>query len=90
MLVFSLSVIFVEINIRWIVRLIIGLVLCTPLIIDGFTQLYQLRVSTNSIRLLTGLFAGFGITLWWLPDYISFFDNFSIKQIIMRNGGSKV
>jgi len=31
-----------------------------PLLIDGFTQLLNLRQSNNSLRLVTGLLAGFG------------------------------
>ena len=75
MLIFSVSIVYVKINVRWTLRLIIGLVFCIPLIIDGTTQLYQLRMSTNSIRLMTGLFAGFGISIIWILDYISFFIN---------------
>jgi hypothetical protein len=81
MFIFSLSSVFMEINARWIIRLIIGISFCIPLIIDGTTQLYQLRMSTNGIRLLTGLFAGLGLSLIWLPGYLRFFTNILYRKI---------
>lgn len=38
----------------------------TPLAIDGLTQLARFRESTNSLRMATGLLAGFSFGLWIL------------------------
>ncbi|MVP01256.1 DUF2085 domain-containing protein [Paenibacillus sp. N10] len=38
----------------------IGLVLCLPLLIDGFTQKWGWRTSSNRLRLFTGLMFGVG------------------------------
>lgn len=41
----------------------LGLLLSTPLLIDGLTQISGLRTSTNFLRIITGIFAGIGIAL---------------------------
>ena len=57
---------------RWAMRLrertvrIIALVAIAPLAIDGLTQLTGLRESTNPLRVVTGLIAGFAFGLWIL------------------------
>ena len=38
--------------------LLVAFVLCSPLAIDGITQLFKLRESSNSMRLVTGLMSG--------------------------------
>lgn len=38
----------------------------TPMAIDGFTQLFRLRESTNSLRIATGSVAGFAFGYWIL------------------------
>lgn len=38
-----------------------------PLVLDGTTQLLELRTSTNILRVITGTAAGFGTTLVILP-----------------------
>lgn len=38
----------------------------TPLALDGFTQLFGLRESTNPLRLATGLAAGLAFGIWIL------------------------
>lgn len=38
----------------------------TPLAIDGFTQLFGLRESTNPLRLSTGIIAGLAFGMWVL------------------------
>ncbi len=38
--------------------------LASPMILDGVTQLVGLRESTNELRIVTGLVAGFGFLFW--------------------------
>ncbi|WP_253735921.1 DUF2085 domain-containing protein [Paenibacillus sp. FJAT-26967] len=38
----------------------IGLLLCLPLLIDGFTQKWGWRTSSNMLRMVTGLMFGVG------------------------------
>ena len=42
---------------------ILGIILLIPCAIDGFTQLFELRESNNTLRLITGLLGGFGLIL---------------------------
>ncbi len=43
------------------------MILITPLIVDGTTQFFGLRVSTNTLRIITGLLAGIGAAFSILP-----------------------
>jgi len=45
----------------------IGLLLLLPILMDGFTQLFGYRESTNILRLLTGPLAGVGLGLILFP-----------------------
>lgn len=45
---------------------LIALAAVTPLAIDGFTQLFGLRESTNPLRLATGIAAGLAFGMWLL------------------------
>lgn len=45
---------------------IVSMVAVTPLALDGFTQLFGLRESTNPLRIATGLVAGLCFGLWVL------------------------
>ena len=47
------------IEMHWLSILVIVFIGLAPMAIDGFTQLWGLRESNNSMRLLTGLLAGF-------------------------------
>jgi len=48
-------------------RWILGLA-ALPMILDGLTQLARLRVSTNPLRIETGLIAGAAFALWALSE----------------------
>lgn len=45
---------------------VVAFVAVTPLAIDGLTQLSGLRESTNELRIVTGVIAGFAFGLWIL------------------------
>lgn len=50
-------------------RLIPGLILCIPMIIDGGIQYLGIKESTNIRRLITGLLGGAGLTMIRLNIY---------------------
>lgn len=54
--------------------LIIGFIMCSPLAIDGITQLLKWRESKNWLRLITGILAGS-------------FCGMGITYLIMKYGG---
>lgn len=41
----------------------IGILCQLPMLIDGITQYYQWRESTNRLRMITGLISGFGLSV---------------------------
>jgi uncharacterized membrane protein len=41
---------------------IFGFLCLIPMLLDGFSQAFKLRQSTNELRLLTGFLFGFGMT----------------------------
>lgn len=45
---------------------VIAFIAVTPLAIDGFTQLFGLRESTNPLRVATGIAAGLAFGIWVL------------------------
>lgn len=45
----------------------IGLLFVLPMLVDGFTQLFGLRESTNVLRVVTGGLGGFGLGLLLFP-----------------------
>lgn len=55
---------------------ILGIILCIPFLIDGWSQYFKLRESNNPLRLITGLLGGVGLLLaigyvlkeiiWWI------------------------
>lgn len=55
----------------------VGIVLQVPMLIDGFTQLFGWRESTNWLRTMTGLCSGFGLSVMvifashWLVQFMS-------------------
>jgi len=48
-------------QIDFFVSPILTLLLLVPMLIDGFSQAFQLRESNNKLRLLTGFLFGFGM-----------------------------
>lgn len=52
------------------IRLICGVILCIPMIIDGGIQYLGIKESTNSRRFLTGLLGGVGLAIVRLNIYI--------------------
>jgi uncharacterized membrane protein len=57
----GLSFLIIHSNLKYIKRLILGLLLLTPGILDGFFQLITRYESINIIRFITGLCAGVGL-----------------------------
>lgn len=53
-LIFNLGGLFNKIQ-----MLIIGFLMCSPLALDGTTQLFKWRESNNKLRFITGILAGF-------------------------------
>lgn len=47
-----------------IIPLYVSILLCIPLVIDGYTQKWKWRTSTNTLRFLTGLAFGIGQSLF--------------------------
>lgn len=41
----------------------VGIVLQFPMVIDGYTQLKGWRTSNNTLRMITGLISGFGLSV---------------------------
>lgn len=68
-LMFSVMFLFVDINIEKKLRLLIFYSLISPLVVDGITQYFQFRVSTNFIRSITGSMAGIGVSIVLVPKY---------------------
>ena len=46
-----------------LITLMLGIILLLPCAIDGFTQLFEMRESNNTLRLITGLLGGVGLIL---------------------------
>lgn len=45
-----------------------------PMAIDGFTQLFGLRESTNTLRVITGCLLGLAVAFWVVPHLYDAFD----------------
>ncbi len=41
--------------------LLLGIILLIPCAIDGFTQLFEMRESNNTLRFITGILGGIGL-----------------------------
>ncbi len=80
----SICFIYINTKLSWKHRSIIALTLFIPLIVDGTTQLYNLRVSNNYIRLITGMMAGLGISIFFVSPYITSVTNL-LAFIIRKN-----
>lgn len=55
-------------------KLICGVILCIPMIIDGGIQYLRIRESTNLRRFLTGVLGGIGLAIIRLNIYIKFIE----------------
>lgn len=69
MLIFSVVFLFIDINVERKLKLIIFYCAIMPLIVDGITQYFQFRVSTNFLRTITGAMAGVGTSVVLVPEY---------------------
>lgn len=47
----------------WTILLTVGLLLMLPSAVDGTTQMFGQRESTNRLRLITGILLGWGVPL---------------------------
>ncbi len=70
LLLCSICFLFYDTRLSWKQRSIIALALIIPLIVDGTTQLYNLRASNNYLRLVTGILAGLSISVVFISPYI--------------------
>lgn len=50
------------------------LVAAVPMALDGFSQLFGFRESTNTLRVLTGLVLGGAVSLWSVPVVLKAFE----------------
>ncbi|MDQ0416761.1 putative membrane protein [Croceifilum oryzae] len=55
----------------------LGFILQIPMLIDGFTQLQELRESTNRLRCLTGLLSGIGLSI-----LVVYFIRFLLEMVL--------
>ncbi|MCA1063043.1 DUF2085 domain-containing protein (plasmid) [Cytobacillus spongiae] len=62
-------------------HLIYGGLLIIPLLVDGFTQLWKWRKSTNLLRLLTGMLCGTGLSVFIIVS-----SRLGVKVIMMMTG----
>jgi hypothetical protein len=67
----AISLIYFDIKISWLYRCIGAFVLIVPLLLDGFTQYFNLRESYNYIRVITGLMSGLGIAIILISPYVT-------------------
>jgi uncharacterized membrane protein len=80
----SILLVFFDIKISWRYRFLISFILAIPLLLDGFTQLYNLRESNNYLRLKTGILFGFGVAVIFTSFYINYTANFLINLLKRR------
>ncbi len=71
----SIAFVYVGIRLSWLHRCITAFCLSLPLIVDGITQYYNMRISTNYIRLITGIMFGLGISIVFVSPYIKIATN---------------
>ena len=64
----------IKLNLEITTFIIAGIILLTPMAIDGITQLFKLRESNNYLRLITGFIGGIGTLLFV----------FGIKPVLME------
>ncbi len=55
-----------------------------PMALDGFTQLFGFRESTNTLRVLTGGLSGAAVAFWIVPTLYDAFDE--IRKTGRQNG----
>lgn len=62
---------------------------CIPMALDGFTQLFGFRESTNELRILTGVIFGLGSALYVLPYMQAIFETEEVELKIRNGEGPK-
>jgi len=80
--------VFFDISVSLKNRFLIALSFVVPLLLDGISQYFRVRESNNYFRLLTGLFAGIGISIVFFPIYVAGARNVTdrIKNMITKGG----
>ena len=80
---------FFDINLKFKSKWIISISLMMPLIIDGITQYYGFRNSSNVLRFITGVLAGSGLSILLISFYTKIVAGLIhyLFQIVSRKGG---
>ena len=81
--VFCIFFVFLDIKLFWKIKYITALLLCILLLADGITQYYGLRESNNLLRICTGATAGMGVSIIFIPAYLSMTSNM-VKRIFQK------
>ena len=87
--IFCIFFIFFDIKASLKSKCIIAFTLCMPLLLDGVTQFYGLRESTNFLRLISGFLAGIGVSIVFVTMYIEGIINVAEKicKVLTTKGG---
>lgn len=70
---YILFLFFIDIKVKNSLKIYMFFLFVSPLVIDGITQLFQLRESNFLLRTITGAMAGIGVSVILFPIYLDFF-----------------